>query len=260
MQARALRRPAAALLAVAFAVLPAAGAQAADTARTSGSTTSHPSDPLVWGKLLYEEGCASCHGLSGQGIGVSPAIKDSGAAAVDFEVSTGRMPLGTIANQAVRRAKSLYSAEETQAMAQYIASLGNGPAIPTQQVQGWESADMALGGQVFRTNCAQCHSFSGQGGALTWGKQAPNLMKATPTEMYEAMLVGPNNMPKFSDATLPPAEKRAVIKYIEFLRQPDNPGGLDLGRLGPVSEGLFGWVGGFGILVAIAIWIGVKAK
>ncbi len=265
MQARAFRRPAAALLAVAFAVLPATGAQAADSARTSGtggsgSTTSHPSDPLVWGKLLYEEGCASCHGLQGQGIAPSPAIKDSGAAAVDFEVSTGRMPLGTIANQALRRAHSLYTAEETQAMAQYVATLGNGPAIPTQQVQGWENADMALGGQVFRTNCAQCHSFSGQGGALTWGKQAPNLMKATPTQIYEAMLVGPNNMPKFSDQTLPPAEKRAVIKYIEFLRQPDNPGGLDLGRLGPVSEGLFGWFGGFGILVAIAIWIGVKAK
>jgi ubiquinol-cytochrome c reductase cytochrome c subunit len=154
----------------------------------------------------------------------------------------------------------MYTAEEARAIANWVATLGSGPAIPTDDQVRWEDADLAMGGEVFRTNCAQCHSFSGQGGALTVGKQAPNLLHATPIEIYEAMLVGPNNMPMFSDATIPPAEKQAVIKYIEFLKQPANPGGLDLGRLGPVSEGLFGWFFGFGILVVVAIWIGVKAK
>ena len=251
MHAVTLRRPAAAVLAFAFAVLPALGISPAQAT---------PTDPLVWGKMLYEEGCASCHGLKGEGTADSPALLDVGAAGVDFVVSTGRMPIATIASQAIRRHKSMYSADETLAIAQYVATFGAGPAIPTAETQGWENADLAMGGEVFRTNCAQCHSFSGQGGALTWGKQAPNLMKATPVQIYEAMLFGPNNMPAFSDETIPPAEKRAVIKYIDFLRTPTNPGGLDLGRLGPVSEGLFGWVGGFGILVIVALWIGVKAK
>ena len=251
MNAVTLRRPAAAIIALAFAVLPVLGTTPAQAA---------PADPLVWGKMLYEEGCASCHGLKGEGTEDSAALTDVGAAGIDFVISTGRMPIATIANQALRRAHSLYTAEETQAIAMYVATLGAGPAIPTEEVKGWENADLAMGGEVFRTNCAQCHSFSGQGGALTWGKQAPNLMKATPVQIYEAMLFGPNNMPAFSNQTLPPAEKRAVIKYLEFLKQPTNPGGLDLGRLGPVSEGLFGWVGGFGILVIVAIWIGVKAK
>ena len=211
------------------------------------------------GQQLFQEGCATCHGLAAQGTSSGPGLIGVGAAAVDFQVTTGRMPLAAPAVQAPRKTP-IYTPDQVAALAAYVASLGPGPAIPSDSDISTADANLAEGGELFRTNCAQCHSFSGQGGALTWGKQAPNLMKATPTEMYEAMLVGPNNMPKFSDATLPPAEKRAVIKYIEFLRQPDNPGGLDLGRLGPVSEGLFGWVGGFGILVAIAIWIGVKAK
>ncbi len=251
MTSAILRRSAAAALAIAFAVMPVLGTAPAQAT---------PSDPLVWGKMLYDEGCASCHGLKGEGTDDSPALTDIGAAGVDFEVSTGRMPIATIANQAIRRAHSLYNAQQTRAIAMYVATLGEGPAIPETEVKGWENADVALGGEVFRTNCAQCHNFSGQGGALTWGKQAPNLMKATPTQIYEAMLVGPNNMPMFSDSTIPPAEKRAVIAYLHFLKTPTNPGGLDLGRLGPVSEGLFGWVGGLGILVIVAIWIGVKAK
>lgn len=261
MNAARLRRPAATLAILVISAFPAASAYAAAPVPSSAvHAADHPSDPVVWGKMLYEEGCASCHALSGLGGNGIPGVVAKGAAGVDFEVSTGRMPIGTIADQAIRRTRSLYTKDETAAMAAYIATLGSGPAIPAAAQVDWKDADLAMGGEVFRTNCAQCHSFSGQGGALTWGKQAPNLMAATPTEIYEAMLIGPNNMPQFSDATLPPAQKQAVIKYIEFLKQPVNPGGLNLGRLGPVSEGLFGWVGGFGLLVIVAIWIGVKAK
>ncbi len=261
MNAARLRRPAATIAILVISAFPAASAYAAGAAPSAAvRTADHPSDPLVWGKLLYQEGCASCHALSGQGGNGVPGIVTKGAAGTDFEVSTGRMPLGTIADQAIRRTRPLYTKDETAAMAAYIATLGTGPAIPSAAQVDWKNADLAMGGEVFRTNCAQCHSFSGQGGALTWGKQAPNLMLATPTQIYEAMLVGPNQMPQFSDATIPPAQKQAVIKYIEFLKQPDNPGGLSLGRLGPVSEGLFGWAAGFGILVIVAIWIGVKAK
>jgi ubiquinol-cytochrome c reductase cytochrome c subunit len=251
MHAVTLRRSAAALAIAVFALLSAPSAVLA---------ADQPADPQAWGQQLFNEGCASCHGLKAEGTADSPALTDVGAAGVHFQITTGRMPLATIADQALRRPHSMYTAEEARAIANWVATLGSGPAIPTDDQVRWEDADLAMGGEVFRTNCAQCHSFSGQGGALTVGKQAPNLLQATPIEIYEAMLVGPNNMPMFSDATIPPAEKQAVIKYIEFLKQPTNPGGLDLGRLGPVSEGLFGWFFGFGILVVVAIWIGVKAK
>lgn len=260
LHAVALRRPAAALAIAVFALFasPSLALAADDTA--TAVTSVAPAKDTVWGQQLFNEGCASCHGLKGEGRAPSPSLTNVGAADVHFQISTGRMPLATIADQGMRRTHPLYSDAEARAIAAWVATLGQGPAIPNAAQLNWQNADLALGGEVFRTNCAQCHSFSGQGGALTQGKQAPNLMKATPIQIYEAMLAGPNNMPVFSDNTLPPAEKQAVIKYIEFLKQPTNPGGLDLGRLGPVSEGLYGWVFGFGLLVVVAIWIGVKAK
>lgn len=212
------------------------------------------------GKALFAEGCSSCHGLKAEGGTDGPSLVGVGAAAVHFQVSTGRMPMATSGNMQSKRRPAQYNEEETAALAAYVASLGGGPAIPTAEQLQWENADLALGGEIFRTNCAQCHSFSGQGGALTQGKAAPNLMQATPQQVYEAMLVGPNNMPAFSDETVPVESKQAVIKYIESLKTPSNPGGLDLGRLGPVSEGLFGWLAGFAVLLSVAVWIGVKAK
>jgi ubiquinol-cytochrome c reductase cytochrome c subunit len=124
----------------------------------------------------------------------------------------------------------------------------------------YSDADVALGGELFRANCAQCHNFAGQGGALTQGKYAPELHSATALQIYEAMITGPQNMPVFSDETLSVEQKQAVIAYIMEMRNADNPGGLDLGKFGPVTEGLFAWTGGLGLLIAAAIWIGVKAK
>jgi ubiquinol-cytochrome c reductase cytochrome c subunit len=65
-------------------------------------------------------------------------------------------------------------------------------------------------------------------------------------------------MPVFSDAVLLPEDKRAIIAYIVGLQEQKDPGGLPLGRLGPVSEGLWGWVLGIGLLVVVAVWIGAK--
>jgi ubiquinol-cytochrome c reductase cytochrome c subunit len=260
LHAVSLRRSAATLAIGVFALVASPSAALAAEETQTTVTSAAPATEAEWGRQLFNEGCASCHGLKGEGRSPSPALTNVGAADAHFQISTGRMPLATITDQAQRRPQSMYTDIEARAIAAWVATLGQGPAIPTAEWLNWQDADLALGGEVFRTNCAQCHSFSGQGGALTQGKQAPNLMQATPIEIYEAMLVGPNNMPVFSDSTLPPTDKQAVIKYLQFLKQPNNPGGLDLGRRGPVSEGLYGWVFGFGLLVVVAIWIGVKAK
>ncbi|MFD0851334.1 c-type cytochrome, partial [Actinomadura adrarensis] len=118
-----------------------------------------------------------------------------------------------------------------------------------------------LGGKLFRTNCAQCHNFVGSGGALTGGKYAPPLdtSDVTPVQIYEAMLTGPQAMPVFNDSTLSPEDKKAIIAYLVQTREEPNPGGLfGLGRIGPVSEGLVGWLVGLGLLVLAAMWITAK--
>ena len=54
--------------------------------------------------------------------------------------------------------------------------------------------------------------------------------------------------------------KQAVIAYIMDLQEAPSPGGLSLGRLGPVAEGLFLWAGVMAAFVGLAVWIGIKAR
>ncbi|MEU0597540.1 c-type cytochrome [Streptomyces sp. NPDC006393] len=211
------------------------------------------------GKKLYEVGCASCHGTGGQGTTDGPSLVGVGAAAVDFQVGTGRMPAQQPGAQ-VPKKKVIYSQGEIDQLAAYIASLGAGPNVPTKNEYSPEGADIAKGGELFRTNCAQCHNFTGKGGALTHGKFAPDLEGVAPKHIYEAMQTGPQNMPSFPDTTLSSKNKKDIIAYLNAVNgdETENPGGLELGGLGPVSEGLFAWIAGLGALIAVAVWVAAR--
>jgi ubiquinol-cytochrome c reductase cytochrome c subunit len=212
------------------------------------------------GKKLYTVGCASCHGTGGQGTSDGPSLVGVGAAAVDFQVGTGRMPASTSQMAQIPRKKNIYTQAQIDQLAAYVASLGAGPAVPTKQQYGPEGADIAKGGELFRTNCAQCHNFTGKGGALTNGKYAPTLEDVDPKHIYEAMQTGPQNMPSFPDTTLSEQNKKDIIAYLHAVNgsETENPGGLELGGLGPVSEGLFAWIFGLGALIAVAVWVAAR--
>ncbi|MFI6347012.1 c-type cytochrome [Streptomyces sp. NPDC050560] len=211
------------------------------------------------GKKLFAVGCASCHGTGGQGTSDGPSLVGVGSAAVDFQVGTGRMPLQQQGPQAPKK-KVVYSQAEIDQLAAYVASLGAGPSRPTEDDYNPAGADVAKGGELFRTNCAQCHNFSGEGGALTNGKSAPNLENVDPKHVYEAMQTGPQNMPSFPDTTMPTKNKKDIIAYLHAVNSDEttNQGGLKLGGLGPVSEGLFAWVFGLGALIAVATWVAAR--
>jgi ubiquinol-cytochrome c reductase cytochrome c subunit len=182
-----------------------------------------------------------------------------GAAAVDFQVSTGRMPGKDLGPQMPRKPVT-FTPTQIHQLADYIASLGGGPTIPTAAQVSTAGANVALGQQLFTTNCAQCHNFAGAGGALTYGKSAPPLTQSTPTQIYEAMQTGPEAMPVFSDTTVPPQLKRDIIAYVTATRAEPNPGGFSLGRVGPVTEGLVAFLGGIAALVLAAMFITMKRR
>ncbi|MDL5201112.1 c-type cytochrome [Streptomyces sp. ALI-76-A] len=211
------------------------------------------------GKKLYAVGCASCHGTGGQGTTDGPSLVGVGAASVDFQVGTGRMPAQQPGAQ-VPKKKNIYSQAEIDQLAAYISSLGAGPNVPTDEQLDTEGADLAKGGDLFRTNCAQCHNFTGKGGALTHGKYAPDLEGVSAKHIYEAMQTGPQNMPSFPDTTLSEQNKKDIIAYLNEVNgdESKSPGGLELGGLGPVSEGLFGWIFGLGGLIAVAVWVAAR--
>ncbi|MFI9647579.1 c-type cytochrome [Streptomyces sp. NPDC052040] len=233
------------------AFAPASKAQADETSQSLA---------IEEGKKLYQVGCASCHGTRGQGSSDGPSLVGVGAAAVDFQVATGRMPAATSQGPQVVKKRNIYSQAQIDQIAAYVASLGAGPAVPTANDYSPEGADIAKGGEIFRTNCAQCHNITGEGGALSHGKFAPSLEGVAPKHIYEAMQTGPQNMPSFPDTTLSQQNKKDIIAYVNAVNgdQTDNPGGLDLGGLGPVSEGLFAWIFGLGALIAVAVWVAAR--
>jgi ubiquinol-cytochrome c reductase cytochrome c subunit len=216
------------------------------------------------GKAIFDTSCVTCHGRDAQGVeGRGPSLIGVGAASVEFQVSTGRMPLARQEGQAEEK-PSLFSDAQVTQLAQYIQELGGGPQLPNGPYAKDPKTDpeaLARGGELFRINCTSCHGFGGGGGALSSGKYAPGLHTATERQIYAAMLTGPQNMPVFGDNQLTPDQKRDVITYVTKQLQEDrDPGGLfNLGRYGPITEGLAIFVIGMTILVFACLWIAGKS-
>src|SRR5205807_6391965 len=117
------------------------------------------------------------------------------------------------------------------------------------------AGDVAAGGAIYRLQCAACHAWAGGGGALLH-REAPSLASATPTEIAEAVRVGPDTMPAFGTAAIADRDLDSLVAYVRYLDRPKNRGGEALGHLGPLAEGAVGWIVGIGVLVLLVRWIG----
>jgi ubiquinol-cytochrome c reductase cytochrome c subunit len=200
------------------------------------------------GLELFVAGCSSCHGVMGQGTDQGPPLIGVGAAAVDFMLSTGRMPLANPDEQPVRHPPK-YSQEDIRAIVAYVSSLGpGGPDIPIV-VPG--HGDLAQGHEIYSANCLACHGAAAQGASVGGGAVASSLEAATPTQLAEATRIGPGVMPLFREDFITDAEMNSLVRYILWLRNPPDRGGLGLGHVGPVLEGLVGWLIGLGLLVLV---------
>ncbi len=208
------------------------------------------------GRELYETSCITCHGDNLEGVpNRGPSLIGVGEAAVYFQVHTGRMPLVRQEAQAPDK-PAIFSDEEIDQLMAYVQANGGGPTLPSGDLR---DGDLAEGGELFRLNCASCHNFVGEGGALSSGKYAPSLDDATDLEIYAALLTGPENMPVFGDNQLTPEEKRSIINYVQTVNEQLDPGGAGVGRMGPVAEGLVIWVVGVAALMFGIFWMGSKA-
>lgn len=202
------------------------------------------------GEQLFLTSCAACHGPQGAGTADGPDIRSAGAALADFELRTGRMPLGDQGAPA-RRGPPRFDDSDIRALVDYVASLGEGPAIPDVVVSG---ADLSRGRDLFVANCAACHGPAGGGGAVGGGFVAPGLTNADPTTVGEAVITGPGPMPRFSFS---PDELDDLAAYVQFLRNAPHPGGATAPAVGPVTEG---FVAGMTLLVLLLVarWVAVR--
>ncbi len=225
------------------------------------------------GKDIYDTACVTCHGANLSGVkGRGPSLIGVGEGAAYFQVNSGRMPMLSNDAQAERK-HSRYSDNQVLAIAAYVASMGGGPelvrnedgSVAMKELRGSnyngkiDPADVASGSELFRLNCASCHNFTGRGGALSSGKYAPNLDPASEQEIYQAMLSGPQNMPRFSERQLSADQKKDIIAFIKAARETPTPGGFNLYGLGPVAEGTFFWLFGITVVIALTMWIGSRS-
>ncbi|MEU2614175.1 cytochrome c [Micromonospora sp. NPDC007271] len=247
----AVRLAAALMLAGGAYTVFAPGVQAQDTPPLSAAANE--------GKALFDVSCVSCHGRNAQGVeGRGPSLIGVGSASVEFQVSTGRMPMARQEAQAPRKYPH-FTDEQVRQLGQYIQELGGGPEVPAGN-NLHENGNVATGGELFRINCSQCHAFTGGGGALSSGKYAPSLHPASDRQIYAAMLSGPQNMPVFGDNQISPQEKADIIAYIqETLKANQDPGGFNLGRYGPSTEGVAIFLVGIVALVFASLWIAGKS-
>jgi len=252
------RGPLASIVLIALGLAATGGAYAAFSGVSANAAVDLSSPAVIdEGSKLFAANCATCHGMQAQGTADGPSLIGVGAASVDFQVGTGRMPMARSGPQAEKKPVQ-FTAEQTSALAAYVASLAPGPAIPSQTQL--ENGNASNGGELFRINCAMCHNVAGAGGALTEGKYAPTLKGVAAVHVYEAMLTGPQNMPVFNNLNLTPSQKKDIIAYLAYNEANPSPGGLELGSLGPVSEGLFLWIFGLGSIVALTVWITAKSN
>jgi len=270
------RGPLAGLLVLVLGLLLTGGLYAVLAPAQADNTDQDNAALVKEGRELFLVGCAFCHGQNGEGIltqggsQYGPALTDVGAAAVDFQVGTGRMPMAVPGSQAPRK-KVVYNDKEIEALAAYVASLGTGPAVPDADLYDTSSPGdlngdgtedekdrdllVTRGSQIFLANCTACHNFEGSGGAMPRGGFAPKIRGVDSKHIYEAMLTGPQSMDTFSDGNIPPEDKKAVIAYLETLDKSPSYSGFTFGGLGPVSEGIIAWLCGLGLLVGFAVWI-----
>jgi ubiquinol-cytochrome c reductase cytochrome c subunit len=229
--------------------------------RASAQTASSDQDLIGRGQQLYLTGCVSCHGIDGGGVTTpdgevrGPSLKDAGEAGAYYQLSTGRMPLADPSDTPTRK-RPAYDDDEIQALVAYVSSLGNGPALPKIDTNG---ADIAAGGDLFRANCAPCHSAAGAGGALSYGDAAPPLSHSEPLQVGAAVRSGPGQMPVFGPDVVDEAQLDDIAAYVQYLRHPEDPGGVPIGRTGPVPEGFVAWFFGMGAFIAFVVWIGTRA-
>jgi ubiquinol-cytochrome c reductase cytochrome c subunit len=182
------------------------------------------------------------------------------------------MPLAD-STQQPKRKRPAYNEADQAALVAYVASLGNGPRLPrldpaprgtggvppTTAAGAAKESPLAEGGELFRANCAPCHSATGAGGALSYGRAAPHLQDSTALQVTAAVRAGPGQMPVFGPGVLSDEEVAGIAGYVEYLRDPQDEGGLPIGRTGPVPEGAVAWFFGMGAFLAAVVWIGTRS-
>ena len=237
-------------------LLAAAGILLIQSAQASPQPTTLAASPsqIDEGRAVFAQRCATCHGDNAEGTSQGPSIVGLGAAAYDFQMSTGRMPLAQPTSQPERR-RPVLTRGEIDAIIAYLESLSFlGPGIPEVHP---EEGNLSKGEQVYELDCAACHGVTGNGGAVG-PRRGPDVHTATLVQVAEAVRTGPTTMPVFGRGVVSSKDMNSLLRYVRYLREPEDRGGAGLNHVGPLIEGFVAILLGLGIIVLTTRFIGER--
>src|SRR3954454_19405481 len=253
------------LVALALVLASATGAYAQTNAGVVRPDNEDQLSDQQLGGQLYAGNCATCHGIAGEGAtgkrgsgnvtGQGPSLRGVGARTAHFYLSTGYMPLESPTQQPWRR-RVLFTRRELRSLVKYVASLRGGPPIPRPAPA---HGHVAEGLRLFTEHCAGCHQVAAEGGYVT-DARVPKLKQATPTQVAEAVRIGPYLMPKFSKKAISNRQLNSIIAYIQASKKPEDRGGWGIGHIGPVPEGVVAWFVAAALLIALCVVIGERGR
>lgn len=213
------------------------------------------------GARLYVIRCASCHGANGEGSAIAPALVGKPAVDVHFMLDTGRMPAAAPDFNEIHR-RPAFTPRQIDELTAYVSSLSQRLGVPVDTaLPVVAGGDAVRGAQLFDEHCEECHGAAGEGAAVGSDDVAPSLMNASTFQVAEAVRTGPGVMPRFDERALTDAQVDDVARYVRYLQVRDpnmDAGGISLAHLGPVAEGLVGWLFGLGLLVLLVRLIGTN--
>jgi ubiquinol-cytochrome c reductase cytochrome c subunit len=161
------------------------------------------------------------------------------------------MPLDHAGEQPERQ-RPFFNDREISAITAYVGSFGGGPPIPEPEP---DHSAQTEGMSLFTDHCAGCHQIVGEGGYVT-GAKVPTLKHADATEIAEAVRIGPFLMPRFPKSQISDDDLNKIIAYVQASKHPEDRGGLGIGHIGPVPEGMVAWLIAAVVLVGVCMVIG----
>ena len=186
-----------------------------------------------------------------------PSLRGVGALAADFYLRTGYMPLAR--RRASSRAAAASLSRSRQIRRRSSPTSPRSAAGRRSRRRTRSAATSREGLQLFTDHCAGCHQVVARG-RLRRPAPCRRRSRTRPTQIAEAVRIGPYVMPRFSPRRSRDRELDSIIRYVQYAKHPDDRGGWAIGHLGPVPEGLVTWFIAAATLVAVCLLLGRRLR